>query len=173
MNRSVLNTQFTDLEIQQRGLLIEYYRLITRSLAEPEEEIDHLAKIWSTAENDPVLCRWLCLIDYFYTNVPFSYELEDDDRRAYLSEYIELLVDEQQDNATAHLPNRSDEEAICVGSQQGYYTLICPDGSGYVLRSIEEMNSIDSTEWKNSRCDRCEEKLVDHRISCTEAPSAR
>lgn len=172
MKPSVFQAQFIDLEPKQRGLLWEYYHLTTSALStSEEEEFDRLARIWELAENDPVLSKWLSLIDFLYTDVPFAYETDDDDRRAYLSEYLELLADEQPEKNKVDLPERFDEDAMCVGSREGYCTLICPDGSGYILRPSKEMNSMNADERENWSCDRCKKNLTEHRISCTETPA--
>lgn len=168
MNRVVFQDQFTDLSSKRRGLLWEYYRLTTSALSTSEEELDRLARIWESAEEDLVLSKWLSLIDLLYTNVPFSYEADDDDRRAYLSEYIGLLANEQLDNSNAHLSEQLDQDAMCVGSREGECVLICPDGSGYVRRPSQEMTSMSDTERENWSCDRCNRKLSEHKLSCTE-----
>lgn len=168
MNRAVFQAQFTDLSSEQRDLLQEYYRLTKSGLSTSEEELDRLANIWKSAEEDLVLSKWLSLIDLLYTNVPFAYEADDDDRRAYMSEYIGLLANEQLDNSNAHLSKTLDQDAVCVGSREGECVLICPDGSGYVRRSSQEITSMSDTERENWSCDRCNSKLSEHKISCTE-----
>jgi len=73
-------------------LICEYYSLITAVDKPPNEEAERIAQVWECAEDDPIICKWLEFIDYFYTDVSMNDEVLSDDKRAYISEYLDSIL---------------------------------------------------------------------------------
>lgn len=146
-----LEKRFLDsLNTQQKGYLWTYHRLLTSpQVATEEKEAEQLCEIWKAAETDDLLRHWLELIDYFYTNVSSHDDVVDENRRAFASEYIELLCLEKAEKQDDTRVNKIKEIDAAV--------LLCPDGSGFVI--------VDRTELSNNAyalCSHCNEPLWKH-----------
>lgn len=163
MNTPTLDEQFLqNLSQEQKGRIWDYYRVITNPDIAPNMVVERIASIWNEAAQDPKLLSWLELVDYFYTDVDES-ECFNENERAYLSEYLA---------PKAGLPTNLEE--LDERSREGQnstprshlFLLECPDESGYIFFSEEE---IESLERKNAletrRCSQCHRTLSEHRIA--------
>jgi hypothetical protein len=137
MNELTLNGQFLEcLTDKQKGLLWEYYRLLKSPSTSIDDEVEQIAQIWSKAEEDTVLCKWLELIDCFYTDISEVDEKADNDKRAYLSEHLERLLEERAN------PIPTGKEDGFIQLDEEFWVFVCPNHSGYVRIPIQDKMTI-------------------------------
>ncbi len=159
MYRDTLNGQFLEhLTDEQKGLLWQYYRLLKTPSTSIDDEVEQIAQIWSKAEEDTVLCKWLELIDYFYTDISKTDEEADNNQRAYLSEHLERLLEER----TNPIPTGKESGFIQAGEE--FWVFVCPNHSGYVRIPIQGKASMTIEALSQKVCGQCKTKLSEHQI---------
>jgi hypothetical protein len=155
MSTQTLDEQFIgNLNSDQKGLIWEYYNLIVGDSVYSEQEADMLARIWELAEEDEFLCRWLELIDYFYTGVSEEDEILSDDERAYFSEHMGIRT--KQGDVSKR------EETIGRPFPRDVFAIFkCPNAvSQFELFATEE--ALNSPEVQDQECVHCGVKLSKH-----------
>jgi hypothetical protein len=164
MNNSTLDEQFLDrLTNEQKGVLWHYYRLLNTPSTSIDDEVKQIEQIWGKAESDPTLYKWLELIDYFYTNVSeLESELEsefNDNRRSQYSEHLDSLLEQKLN------PNIKENNQPSTSSKKGeFVAFLCPDNSGLVQLPITESIAVTLAAFSEKLCNRCHEKLGDHKV---------
>jgi hypothetical protein len=147
MKAHTMDQQFlSELHPEQKGVIWEYFRLITKSGYLQEPEVARISTIWKLAEQDEQLFRWLEFIDYLFTNVEEN-ELPNEERRAYISEYLEVEVGiEQIDKAFI------------------FRVLQCPHDGGKVVILWDEktQGQINSPCFYEHICSTCGHKYAEH-----------
>ena len=149
MKANTMDQQFlSKLRPEQKGVIWEYFRLITKSGDLQEPEVERISKIWELAEQDEQLFRWLEFIDYLFTSVEES-ELPDEEKRAYLSEYFEVEAGIEQ----------NDKDFI-------FRILQCPHSGGEVVVLWDEktQGSINSPCFYERICGTCGHKYAEHSL---------
>lgn len=166
MSRKTWDTQYLeDLTGQQQDLLLEYYDLIKTTSFSVDCEAERVARIWNYAYKDPILCKWLELIDYFYSDIPDEGNKVENDRRAYLSEYLSTLASQTQTEEENSGIENASLFAITsdqVGSPEVEVVFLCPAGYGYVIKSVDPDNLEAMQELGEIPCDKCNKKLKEH-----------
>lgn len=163
MNEITLNKQFLEsLTKEQKGLLWEYHRLLRTPSTSIDDEVERISQIWSQTSEDSVLCKWLELIDYFYTDSSEINDEQDANKRAYFSEHLEHLLLP----ATNFNDAETNNKVIPEGTE--FLVFVCPDNSGYIRVPIGEDEATTLDQLKKQLCERCNEKLSDHQIMYVE-----
>jgi hypothetical protein len=158
MSSRTLNEQFIgNLRTQQRDLIWEYYSLIVAVDKPPNEEAEKIAQIWECAEDDQIICKWLELIDYFYTDVSMNDEALSDDERAYISEYLDAMLDTKDQNEKGNTVTHQ-HQADCV------VFLECPDGTETISVVVNGC-FLNSAEGNCEICGSCGIELSKHKQS--------
>jgi len=156
MSSRTLNEKFIgNLRTQQRDLIWEYYSLIRAVDKPPIEEAERIAQVWECAEDDPIICKWLELIDYFYTDVSMNDEVLSDDERAYISEYLDAMLDTKREEVVKDT-DAHQHKAGCV------VFLECPDSTGTISIVVDGC-FLNSAEGNAKICGSCGIELSKHR----------
>lgn len=148
MKAHTLDEQFlSELLPEQKGIIWDYFRLITKNGELLDYEIDRISNIWELAEKDDQLLKWLEFIDYLYTNVDEA-DLPSEEKRAYLSEYLVAETGKAQETNNSFIVR----------------VLKCPDSNDEVLIlwNEKEQGATDSPCFFNHICSNCKRKYAEH-----------
>lgn len=141
------------LSNEHKDLLFEYYELANH-LELSDSDSERIIKIWESATKDEALLLALEIIDNFLviTMQEENSLADDDDARAFISEYLNELVAEkkQAHNFVHHSETHSEEIARAV--------FLCPDGSGFVALT----NEIEARPLGEQSCPKCKKSISEH-----------
>ncbi|MEM9400750.1 MAG: hypothetical protein AAF984_11130 [Verrucomicrobiota bacterium] len=148
---------FNQLSLSEEQLVIvsEYYRLVNETHLSASDAYQ-LGNLWKQVENDRPLIEALMLIDDLRPPCLEGDQLfsEDKDLRAYLSEHISVLAEEN----LKQFEGKQKE----LDTNTSYVTLLCPDGSGIVHMNIENGRFISLDELDQKICRRCNKPFSKH-----------
>jgi hypothetical protein len=168
-NPRTISQQFLSvLTDTQRGTVREYYRLITDPSIPPDVVIKRISEIWALAEEDITLQRWLECIDFILEED--DNEQDENNKRAYLSEYLSGAV-EQLGNKDTTLSQAQAGEFVKSVRQKESVTLLlqCPDKKNHVFVSLEDMLAFCTGRGQGEHtCKECNCKLSEHQVICPE-----
>lgn len=164
--RTLSDKFLSTLSHEQQGMIVDYYRILTGPEIPHQVEAEYIDKIWTDAENDPVLLAWLEAIDILTSrNFTKKEEHEINDRRAYLSEHISQEIGLTED----YLPLLTDD---CKNQLYEYLSkgrsvtllLRCPHGLSHVFVSINGDKPVCQERSLSRLCQECNVMLHEHQV---------
>ena len=120
--------------------VLDHYCYLTNLIKASEADIEKLAATWKRAETDEALTRALALLDETQMEAFKDSDLfaDDSDLRTFLSEYVPAT-------AKTKLKQLHGDRGQ-VDPEKPHLVMLCPDGSGFVQRSIPGEGYLDLSE---------------------------
>jgi hypothetical protein len=132
--------------------VLDRYCYLANLIEATDTEINELSKVWEKAESDQSLTRALALIDEFQLKPIQGEKLlsDDGDLRAFLSEYVPAKAESKLKQLYDHL-DQVQPDSLCL-------VMLCPNGSGFVQKSIPEEGFLDLVK----ACEVCNVSFLEH-----------
>jgi hypothetical protein len=131
---------------------LDRYCHLTNLIEASESDINELAATWERAESDEVLMRALELLDETQLESLKDEELFADNAnlRTFLSEYVPVIAEAKLKQMHGYRGR--------VNPDEPHLLMLCPNGSGFVQKSIPKEGYLDL----NEVCKSCNSNLHDH-----------
>lgn len=166
--KMALGDQFLpELSDSQKGLVRDYYRLVTTSDIPRADTISRISYIWIQAEDDPVLLDWLEIIDFILSeNDSDKSEYSNNNRRAYLNEHLSDEVELHSNSAPEFTPSWGSMIFTCeLGGESVTLLITCPNGNSNSFESVTgESIPCQLSSFQGHSCAQCGLKLCAHKI---------
>lgn len=164
-----------ELNDSQKGLVRDYYRLVTASDIPRADSISRISDIWDHAEDDPVLLDWLEIIDFILSeNDSDESKYLNGNRRAYLNEHLISEVKLRGDDTPKLTRSWVDIVFTCeLDGESVTFFVTCPTGNsdGFVP-ATGESHFCQTFSFQDSSCSQCGLKLCLHKVVEVRKPVA-
>jgi hypothetical protein len=165
--KTIVEYFLSTLNHDQKGVIREYFRLITDPDLPRKNAITRISEIWSLAEEDPTLLSWLEAIDFIIADQDDEESNETiNNRRAYLSEYLgkEINFSEETPSPLPKAWTCKFLEGLADGEDMTLL-LKCPDGKNHVFVSVKGAPlPCQEQPFSEEVCEQCHFKLSEHQI---------
>lgn len=164
--RTIVQQFLSALSDKQRGLVRDYYRMLTDPCIPREVVVNRIDEIWSFAEDDSVLLSWLESIDFILSDEDDEEEKLSNDKRAYLSEHLSKEVN-LLGCATHSLSESWDSKLVgCVAEEKSVTAILkCPDGKNHiVVTSSSDQLPCKGKPFSAQLCRECNFMLHEHQV---------
>lgn len=164
--RTIVQQFLLALNDKQRGLVRDYYRMLTDPCIPRVVVVNRISEIWSFAENDSVLLAWLESVDFILSDEDDEEEKLSSDKRAYLSEHLckEVALFEC---ATQPIFESSNGKLIEYATEEKSVTAIlkCPDGKNHVVVTLNSSQTpCKGKPFSEQVCRECNFMLHKHQV---------
>jgi hypothetical protein len=138
MNKRTIVQQFLlVLSDNQRGIVRDYFRILTDPSIPRKDVVNRISEIWSFAEEDPVLLSWLESIDFILSDEDDKNENYHNDKRAYLSEHLSTAVNLFEHTNHVLFTPSNNKLPECIAKDKSVSAILrCPDGNNHVVVTL-------------------------------------